>query len=177
MLSFQTKSKTRLNASKMLRQLCFITVAAALCVGLSSGCSCIFRQLNTTYFDPYYTRMVTATVVRSSQNAHYRTYSFNVDTVYKGCPLNKFTAKTPVSSATCGITLSVGTTYFVPLADQSGKFSISLCDVSLKTSPTNHEGTYGLVKQLLPTDIKTSFPPFLTLIITFHRFQLMFLFF
>lgn len=115
----------------MSRQLILVVLALGLYSRLSSGCSCFPTQLNTTYFNSYYTRVVSATVLKSSTHGSSITYTLKTNKVYKGCPQMVFKASTSVSSATCGVTLSTGTKYIIPLADQTKTFSISLCDVRL----------------------------------------------
>lgn len=117
----------------MSRQIVFIVLSAILFGRLASGCTCFPTQLNTTYFNPYYTRVVSATVLKSWKQGSFITYTLKTNKVYKGCALKSFKARTPDSSAACGITLLEGTNYLIPLANQSGHFSISLCDVRLKS--------------------------------------------
>lgn len=80
------------------------------------GCSCLPTTLEKTYFSSSTDRYVQAVPVSEYDNdEEEKVYVFTVSKVYKGCKLKRFAAKTAISSATCGITLQIGTAYIIPL--------------------------------------------------------------
>lgn len=115
-----------------------IALSLSLFVVITRGCKCVEPQLSTTYFNSYYTRVVAAKVLRAVSTGDFVTYTFRTIKSYKGCPIDRFITTTPASSAACGISLSKGTTYIVPLAEGSGVPTITLCDVRVFLS-TKHK--------------------------------------
>lgn len=107
----------------------------SISVSLTSACRCVRPQLQTTYFNPYYSRIVAAklTLVFKTEDANY--FVFRVRKVYKGCKLSFFIAKSSTSSASCGVSLTKNKTYIVPLGGK-GLFSINSCQVCLTNDTT-----------------------------------------